>query len=225
MGSPAPKNQEYLDTMKRLEDTCNDLASQYGLKAHSTQQLYQFPADQTGLFPPGDGPILLRDSNSQLVALVEPDVDYDCQQDSLVIKRVVMRIYESVCNNQSQIESIANSFYDKYQPIFDEQDKQGLEGMVYVVKESAISDNEKHGKENDKKLPSIKVSFDPATYDQLRSLAAGSISSKAQALRRAVRFTHYMMKQVHHDGYKIAFVKEGESPLLLNFSYDEEQKK
>lgn len=225
MGSPAQKNQKYLDTIKRLEDACKDLASQYSLNAYSTSHLFQFPPDQMGLFPPGDGQILLRDSNSQLVASVEPDLDYDPQQDSLVIKRVVMRIYESTCNGPDKIEALANSFYDKYTPKddFDEKNNQGLEGMVYVVKESTIFNNDKPGKENDNQLPSIKVSFDHVTYRQLESLAADFSQTRAQTTRKAVRFTYYMMERVN-EGYKIAFLKEEENPRLLVFVDDEGNK-
>ena len=93
-----------------------------------------------GLFPRGDGPILLRDSNSQLVASVETDLDYDHQQESLVIKSVAMLIYESACNDKNQVESLANSFFDKYPPRddFDDDNSQGLEGKVYVVKEHKL---------------------------------------------------------------------------------------
>ena len=62
----------------------------------------------------------------------------------------------------------------------------------------------------------LEVAFDPETASNLERMALAGGVSKQKAVRRAVRFTDYMMERVH-EGYKIAFLKEGENPILVDF--------
>ena len=140
MGSPVPKNDVFVKTTKELESTCKELALQYDLNPSSTLYLLHDAPGQVTIVPPTDGPIILRDNNSQVVASVETRKHYDHQQRSLVIDRVIMHIYETSCDQRKR-EDITASFFDRYPPRNDfnlnqlENSNRGLEGEVYIVKE------------------------------------------------------------------------------------------
>jgi len=61
---------------------------------------------------------------------------------------------------------------------------------------------------------SLTVAFDDATWEQLDVLAEATTLPKAGVVRRAIRLLSWINKQLD-GGYKVALIKDGESPLLV----------
>lgn len=63
-------------------------------------------------------------------------------------------------------------------------------------------------------MEKLAVSFDDATWQQLDTLSVETALSKAGVVRRAIRTLTWLLKK-QDEGYKVALLKEGESPLFV----------
>ncbi|MBI2098987.1 hypothetical protein HYT45_01065 [Candidatus Uhrbacteria bacterium] len=63
-------------------------------------------------------------------------------------------------------------------------------------------------------MEKLTVSFDDATWRQLDTISVETALPKAGVLRRAIRILAWLLKK-QDEGYKVALLKEGEPPLLV----------
>jgi hypothetical protein len=60
----------------------------------------------------------------------------------------------------------------------------------------------------------LQVEFDGPTWTQVEEFASKIGTTRAGLVRRAVRIFAQIVRR-HEEGYEVAFLKKGESPVLL----------